>query len=251
LVDDGSIDTTVAQIAQLAQADSRIKLIALEKNYGKHTAVCKAIAYCKGQKIVYMDPDLQDPPIEILNLIKKIEEGYHVVYGIRKSKKDNFENTLFSNIFWLLIRIFGKYKFPKRMAVMRMFTQSYAKKFNAISHKGLFLEGMFLSIQSKSTCLPIDQNNRYAGVSKFTFKKKFAILGRALCDATYFFQFMYVLLIALAIALLVNFHTNYSAYYLAILLCSLLPLGYWHYQLLKFLQKYNYSQVQIKQTINI
>jgi glycosyltransferase involved in cell wall biosynthesis len=250
-VDDGSQDNTASIIKQHAALNQKIKLIELSKNFGKHLTVCKAIENCSGEKIVYMDPDMQDPPHEIINLIDSLNNGYDIVYGIRKSKKDNFENSFFSKIFWMLLHIFGKYKFPKNMAVMRIFNSKFAIQFNALKNKGLFLEGMFLSIPLKVGYLEIEQAERFAGVSKFTFNKKLNILGRALCDASYFFMFIYFILFVLALTIILNQH-NIQLYMwsgMALLLC--LPFLMWHYKLLAYAKQFKYHSVVVKCTTNL
>ena len=97
-VDDGSKDKTVEIIKEQAQLDARIKLVVFSYNHGKASAVSAAIAHATGDYLLYMDPDLQDPPVEIPRFLEEIEKGYDLVWGIRKEKKDSFINRLFSKI---------------------------------------------------------------------------------------------------------------------------------------------------------
>lgn len=94
-VDDGSKDKTVEIIKEQAKLDDRIKLIVFSYNHGKASAVSAAIANATGDYLLYMDPDLQDPPIEISRFLNEIEKGYDLVWGVRKEKMDSFINKFF------------------------------------------------------------------------------------------------------------------------------------------------------------
>lgn len=91
-------DQTVQILKTHSVYNSKIKLIEFSYNHGKQAAVTAGINYAKGDYLLYMDPDLQDPPIEIPRFIKEIEKGFDIVYGIREEKQDSIINTLFQNI---------------------------------------------------------------------------------------------------------------------------------------------------------
>src|SRR4051794_45512 len=97
-VDDGSKDKTVSIIKDYASKEPRIKLIEFSYNQGKQSAVSAGISYATGDYLLYMDPDLQDPPNEIPNFIAEIKKGYDLVFGIRKEKMDSGLNKLYSKI---------------------------------------------------------------------------------------------------------------------------------------------------------
>lgn len=89
-VDDGSTDRTAEILKAKAAKDSRIKLVVFSYNHGKAYAVSAAIAYATGEYLLYMDPDLQDSPSDIPRMLKEIEKGYDLVWGIRKEKRIPF-----------------------------------------------------------------------------------------------------------------------------------------------------------------
>ena len=99
-IDDGSKDRTQEIIKEKAASESRIKLLEFSYNQGKQAAVSAGIRYASGDYLLYMDPDLQDPPDEIPRFVEKIQEGYDLVFGIRKEKIDSLLNKFFSAIFW-------------------------------------------------------------------------------------------------------------------------------------------------------
>ena len=86
-VDDGSKDNTVKILKEAATTNDRIKVVVLSYNHGKAFAATAAFTHASGDYILYMDPDLQDPPKEIPRFLEEIEKGYDLVWGIRKEKK--------------------------------------------------------------------------------------------------------------------------------------------------------------------
>ena len=181
-VDDGSKDKTVEIIKEQAKLDDRIKLIVFSYNHGKASAVSAAIANATGDYLLYMDPDLQDPPIEISRFLNEIEKGYDLVWGVRKEKMDSFVNKLFSKIFWGTLNKFTGLNIPKGIAVMRMFNREFADEFLKYNETNRFIEGIFINISKKWTTIEIGQRERFAGTSKFNFKRKMQLAFDAIFD---------------------------------------------------------------------
>jgi glycosyltransferase involved in cell wall biosynthesis len=88
-VDDGSTDGTFAQLQLLALQDQRTKVIRLRRNFGQTAAMAAGVDYSEGEILVFMDGDLQNDPIDIPRLLAKLDEGYDVVSGWRKNRKDS------------------------------------------------------------------------------------------------------------------------------------------------------------------
>ena len=181
-VDDGSKDKTVDIIKEEAKKDSRIKLVVFSYNHGKASAVSAAIAHASGDYLLYMDPDLQDPPVEIPRFLEEIEKGYDLVWGIRKEKIDSFINKQFSKIFWGTLNKFTGLNIPKGIAVMRMFNREFADEFIKYNETNRFIEGIFIDISKNWTTIEIGQRERFAGTSKFNFKKKMQLAFDAIFD---------------------------------------------------------------------
>ncbi|PSG86538.1 glycosyltransferase [Aurantibacter aestuarii] len=181
-VDDGSTDKTCEIIKEEAKSDVKIKLIELSYNHGKQSAVTAGINYAVGDYLLYMDPDLQDPPEEIHRFITEIEKGFDLVFGVRREKKDNFINRHFSKLFWGVLRKFTGLQLPKNLAVMRIFNRKFANKFIEYKEQNRFIEGVFMHIGMKQSVLEINQRERYAGQSKFNFRKKMELAFNAIFD---------------------------------------------------------------------
>lgn len=109
-VDDGSKDNSLKIIKDICRQDKRFSFISFQKNYGKSAALQVGFKQAAGDVVATMDADLQDDPAEIINLLKKLEEGYDVVSGWKKKRFDPFIKKFSSKFFNLITRIFSKVK---------------------------------------------------------------------------------------------------------------------------------------------
>jgi glycosyltransferase involved in cell wall biosynthesis len=108
-VDDGSTDGTYQRLKQLAEKDSRLKIIRFKRNYGQTAAMSAGFEHAKGDVIITLDADLQNDPEDIPLLLEKLKEGYHVVSGWRKDRKDPFLSRKLPSMVanWLISKITG------------------------------------------------------------------------------------------------------------------------------------------------
>ncbi len=103
LVNDGSHDDSWSVMKRLREGRSNIKIIHLARNFGQHNATLCGFRYAQGRYVIVIDDDLQQPPEEIPKLIKKIEQGYAVVYGAYEQKRHGFIENVLSSIFQKLM----------------------------------------------------------------------------------------------------------------------------------------------------
>jgi dolichol-phosphate mannosyltransferase len=125
---------------------------------------------------------LQDPPDEIPNFVSEIEKGYDLVFGVRKEKIDSGINKLYSKIFWGTLNKFTGLEIPKGLAVMRIFNRKFANKFLEYGEQNRFIEGIFIHVGMKRTQIEVSQRKRFAGKSKFNFKRKMQLAFDAIFD---------------------------------------------------------------------
>lgn len=109
-VDDGSTDKSLAIIKELARTDNKIKYLSFRTNYGKSAALQMGFRYATGDAVITMDADLQDDPSEIVNLLRKLEEGYDLVSGWKKKRYDPFIKRYSSKFFNFVTRILTRIK---------------------------------------------------------------------------------------------------------------------------------------------
>ena len=181
-VDDGSTDRTCEIIRDMALADDRIKLVEFSYNHGKQAAVTAGIGHACGDYLLYMDPDLQDPPEEIPRFIAEMDKGYDLVFGVRSEKKDSLVNRMFSHLFWATLNRFTGLRIPVGLAVMRMFNRRFAERFLQYGEKNRFIEGIFMLVGLRRSSIVITQRERFAGTSKFNFHRKVNLALDAILD---------------------------------------------------------------------
>lgn len=179
-VDDGSEDRTVEIVTGLAGTHPNVKLIQLSRNYGKEVAVTAGIEHAAGKYIMMMDVDLQDPPDRIMDFYRKIEEGYDLVFGVRIERSDSFTNKVLSGLFWWFLNGLTGLKIPTGVAVMRIFNQQFAQEFLRYPERVRFIEGIFMSVGLRRTTLPVENNPRFAGSSKFNLRRRLKLAVSAI-----------------------------------------------------------------------
>jgi dolichol-phosphate mannosyltransferase len=234
-IDDGSQDNTVKIIKESAIKNNRLKLIEFSYNHGKQAALTAGIRYAKGDYLLMMDPDLQDPPIEIPQFIRKIEEGYDLVFGVRKEKKDKIINVIFSKLFWWVLEKFTGLNLPRGLAVMRIFNRKFANQFLKYEETSRFIEGLFIHISMKRTTLVIEQRPRFAGVSKFNFRRKMNLAFNAIYDFSEiplksaikfgFFMMLFGLIAAVGIVIARVFFFKFQLGWPSLMITSMLGFG--------------------------
>ena len=126
-IDDGSTDGSAEAIEDLAKSNEKVTLIQFYRNYGKSAALSEGFKHCEGDYIVTMDADLQDDPAEIDNLILKIKEGFDVVSGWKKNRKDPLSKRLPSRLFNFITRIFTKVKIHDFNCGLKIYKKSVIK----------------------------------------------------------------------------------------------------------------------------
>lgn len=109
-VDDGSTDNSAMKILEIKEKDPRVSLVSLRRNFGKSKALMAGFQKTKGEVVITLDADLQDAPEEIPSFLKKINEGYDLVVGWKKKRKDPFLTVFLSRIFNLFISFLTKIK---------------------------------------------------------------------------------------------------------------------------------------------
>ena len=180
MVDDGSKDRSWEMIKDLHEKDSRIKGISFSRNFGHHIAITAGIDYARGSAVILMDGDLQDPPEEIPKLWKKFNEGYELVYGIRKEKKDSLLKRITSFIFWWLINKLSGIDIPKNQTLLRIFDRKILYVLKGMRERARFIHGMMAWTGFKTSLQEVEHAPRKHGVSKYNVVKLFRLAFSAI-----------------------------------------------------------------------
>lgn len=175
-VDDGSTDNSLSILKKITEKDKRIKVVTLISNYGQSNALSAGISKSKGKIIVTMDSDLQHDPNDIIPMIKKIDEGYHVVCGWRKSrgKSDSFvKKTIPSKISNLLIRKLTGVKLKDSTGGMRAFVRKVVETISLYGENHRYLPILAKWKGFKVSEIPINIRKRVFGKTKYNYKRIF------------------------------------------------------------------------------
>jgi dolichol-phosphate mannosyltransferase len=187
LVDDGSSDNSTDRIRELAETDQRIRPVIFARNFGHQIAVTAGLDYSRGEAVVIIDADLQDPPEVILELAKKWKEGYEVVYAVRSEREgETWFKKFTASIFYRLIYRITDVKIPLDTGDFRLLDRKVVRVMNQMREKHRFLRGMSSWIGFKQIGVEYKRAARMAGVTKYPLSKMLSLALNAITGFSYF-----------------------------------------------------------------
>jgi dolichol-phosphate mannosyltransferase len=179
-VDDGSTDGSYQKLIALGNSHADIKVIKFSRNFGHQIAITAGIDLAKGDAVVVIDADLQDPPELIQEFVAKWREGYDVVYGVRhKRDGESKMKLLTAAAFYRLLNRIVKLDIPVDVGDFRLMSRRVVEYFKELREKDRFVRGLVSWIGFKQTGVQYSRDKRYAGETKFPYRKmiKFAFDG--------------------------------------------------------------------------
>ena len=172
-IDDGSTDSSLQLMQKLATKDKKIRIYSFRKNQGKAEALTLGFQMAKGDYIVTLDADLQDRPEEIKNLLGKLKEGFDVVSGWRKTRKDSFKTILSSKLFNSMMSFFWGVRLHDYNCGLKIYTKDAAKSLNLYGGMHRFIPLLAAGKGFEVTEIPVVHEKRKFGKSKYGFSKIF------------------------------------------------------------------------------
>lgn len=178
-VNDGSQDDSLAKLHALQQADPRVSVINFARNFGHQVAVTAGLDFAKGDAVIIMDADLQDPPRVSLELIHKWEEGWDVVYAQRRSRQDTWFKRASARLFYWVLNRLADIDIPPSTGDFRLVDRRVVDALAKFHEHNRFLRGLVSYVGFKQTAVLFDRDRRYAGTTGYPFKKmlRFAFDG--------------------------------------------------------------------------
>jgi polyisoprenyl-phosphate glycosyltransferase len=172
LVDDGSADGSWEQLLELAATDQHLRLLRLSRNFGHQAALSAGLDAARGDAIVLMDADLQDPPELIPQLVARWRDGFDVVYAVRDERQGESPVRLATiGLFYRLLHRISPVRIPQNVGDFRLLSRRAADAISAMPERARFLRGMTSWIGYRQTGVSYTREARYAGESKYTFRK--------------------------------------------------------------------------------
>ncbi len=176
LVNDGSWDKSLKLIRELHQKDPRVSYLSLARNFGHQTAVTAGLNFARGQVVVILDADLQDPPELIPDMIDKWRQGYEVVYAQRlKRKQEGWFKKFTAYLFYRLLKRLADVDIPADTGDFCLMDRQVVNVLNAMPERNRYIRGLRAWIGFRQTAVKFERDPRFAGEVKYTFRKSFSL----------------------------------------------------------------------------
>ena len=234
-VNDGSKDKTIELIKQYREKDKRISYVDFSRNFGKEIAMMAGLDYAKGDAVIFMDADLQDPPELIPELIKYWEEGYDDVYAKRKSRAgETFLKKFTSKMYYKVLQSLTNVPIQKDTGDFRLLDRRCVNALKKMRETQRCSKSMFSWIGYKKKEVLYDRDPRVAGNTKWNYKKLVDLaidgitsfttsplrISTYLCIPTFFALFIYFIYVICKMILFTGKIDAYQAIILLILFFS-------------------------------
>jgi len=175
LMDNASTDNSSKIAKKIQNFHQNIKYYKMSRNFGYQANIKAGYDHCTGDAAIQLDADGEDDPELINKLILKWEEGYDVVYGIRKQREENFILTYFRNIFYYFLNIASEINIPKKAGDFRLIDKKIINRLKKLEEKNLYLRGLISYFGFKQIGIEYDRKKRNSGKSKISIYKYFDI----------------------------------------------------------------------------
>ena len=207
LINDGSRDRSLAVMRDLHEQDPRVCYISLARNFGHQIAVTAGLNFSRGQVVVILDADLQDPPELIPSMIEQWKQGFDVVYAQRtQRRRESWLKRLTAYGFYRILKQLADVDIPTDTGDFCLLDRQVVDVLNAMPERNRYIRGLRSWIGFRQTAVLFERDPRYAGEVKYTFRKSLALATNGLVSfstvplrlSTYLGFFSAVLALAMA-----------------------------------------------------
>ena len=167
-VENGSWDDSEAILRDLHRADPRVKMVQLSRNFGYQGAITAGLRFASGQWVAVIDGDQQDPPELIPEMLAKARQGYEVVYGVRKSRRDPLLMRLAYKCFYRVWRLTADIEIPVDASEFAVMSRRVVEVINALPERHRFTRGLRAWAGFRQIGVGYDRESRAKGRSKFS-----------------------------------------------------------------------------------
>lgn len=167
--DNSSEDSTYERLAQEAMSEPRVRVVRFSRNFGYQRSILTNFLLARGDAAVQVDADLQDPPEMITQFIEYWEQGYKVVYGIRRRRNEARLMEASRKLYYRFIRSISDVNLPKDAGDFRLIDRSIIEHLRTIQDKNPYLRGLIAGLGHRQIGVEYDRAPRTAGTTKFNF----------------------------------------------------------------------------------
>jgi polyisoprenyl-phosphate glycosyltransferase len=169
-VNDGSGDLSLYALRGLRDADERVAIVNLSRNFGKEIAVTAGLDCVRGEAAVVIDADLQDPPELIVSLVNKWREGYDVVYASRRERHgESWLKRATASLFYRLMHSIGDVPIPENTGDFRLLSRRCLEALASCRERRRFMKGLFAWVGFRQASIGYDRAPRFAGRTKWNY----------------------------------------------------------------------------------
>jgi polyisoprenyl-phosphate glycosyltransferase len=198
--DNHSTDNSYDLLKKLAAVDSRVRVLRFSRNFGYQASIMTGYLNAHGDAVIQLDCDLQDPPAMIVRFLELWEEGYRVVYGVRKQRQEGWFVTTLRKVFYRTINAMSEHPLPIDAGDFRLVDRRIVEELRKSDDATPYLRGKIATLGFRQIGVPYDRDARVHGESKFSFSDltKLAVDGILnhstipLRFATYCSQFIFL-----------------------------------------------------------
>lgn len=171
-VDDGSCDNTLSLLRRIVDADPRARAVAFSRNFGHQLAVTAGVDEARGDAVVVLDADLQDPPEVVADMLAKWREGWQVVYGVRAERAGESHFKLWTaHLFYRVLNYLSDTPIPLDAGDFRLMDRVVVDVLRGMPERDRFVRGMVSWVGFRQLALPYRRAARFAGTTKYPLRK--------------------------------------------------------------------------------
>ncbi len=175
LIDDGSRDASFDLMKQIHAQDNRFKIIRFSRNFGHQIAITAGMDLAEGDAVILMDGDLQDPPELLPQMVQKWHEGYHVVFTVKKSRKENPIKRLAFTAFYRVLHTLSSIKIPMDAGNFSLMDRKVIEVLKHTPERHRYISGLRAWAGFRQIGIEYDRGARFAGEPQMSIRRLFSL----------------------------------------------------------------------------
>ena len=170
-VNDGSRDASLKILEKIAESCEQVRVVNFSRNFGHQMAITAGLDYARGDAVIVMDTDLQDPPEVSIQLIEAWEGGAQIVYAQRRSRKDTAMKRFTAHAYYRLLHRFADIEIPVDTGDFRLMDRATTDLLRSHRERNRFVRGLVASLGFKQAAVPFDRDERTSGETNYPLPK--------------------------------------------------------------------------------